>query len=234
VQETRLYDAERDETRPMRTKEEANDYRYFPDPDLLPVFVDEQWIAAVESELPELPDAKRQRFAAEYELPDYDASLLTAQRPLADFYEELVASTRASAKLAANWVIGELSAALNRANLEIGESRVTPRELGALLDKIEDGTISGKIAKEVFEAVWNGEGSVDQIIASRGLEQISDAASIGALVDEVIAANPSQVEQYRSGKTQVLGFFVGQIMKASRGKANPQLVNEMLRDKLGS
>ena len=234
VQETRLYDPDRDETRPMRTKEEANDYRYFPDPDLLPVLVDEHWIAEIEAELPELPDAKRERFADQYGLSAYDASLLTTQRALADYYEELAARTKAPAKLAANWVIGELGAALNRANLDIGDSRVTASGLAALLDKIQDGTISGKIAKEVFEALWAGEGSVAQIIADRGLEQISDTASIAALVDQVIAANAAQAEQYRSGKTQVFGYFVGQVMKASRGKANPQQVNEILREKLES
>ena len=181
-----------------------------------------------------MPDAKRERFADQYALSAYDASLLTTQRALADYYEELAARTKAPAKLAANWVIGELGAALNRANLDIGDSRVTASGLAALLDKIQDGTISGKIAKEVFEALWAGEGSVAQIIADRGLEQISDTASIAALVDQVIAANAAQAEQYRSGKTQVFGYFVGQVMKASRGKANPQQVNEILREKLES
>jgi aspartyl-tRNA(Asn)/glutamyl-tRNA(Gln) amidotransferase subunit B len=232
VQETRLYDPDRDETRPMRSKEEANDYRYFPDPDLLPVLVDEAWLAEIEAELPELPDARRERFAADYGLSDYDADLLTAQRPVADYYELVVGATKAAPKLAANWVIGELGAVLNRHHLEIGDSKIGPDELGVLLDKIEDGTISGKIAKEIFEALWGGEGSVEEIIAARGLEQITDAASITALVDEVIAANPEQVEQYRSGKTQVFGYFVGQVMKASRGKANPRQVNEILRSKL--
>jgi aspartyl-tRNA(Asn)/glutamyl-tRNA(Gln) amidotransferase subunit B len=232
VQETRLYDADRDETRSMRSKEEANDYRYFPDPDLLPVVVEEALIEQLRAELPELPDDKRDRFIRDHELPEYDASVLTVSRPLADFYERVVGSTRAKPKAAANWVIGDLMGALNREGLEIHESKVAPEALGALLDKIEDGTISGKIAKDVFEAVWNGEGGVAKIIEERGLEQISDSASIAALVDQVIAANPDQARQYRDGKTQVLGFLVGQVMKASQGKANPQQVNAMLREKL--
>jgi aspartyl-tRNA(Asn)/glutamyl-tRNA(Gln) amidotransferase subunit B len=232
VQETRLYDADRDETRPMRGKEEANDYRYFPDPDLLPVAVSESRIECLRAALPELPDEKRARFIAEYELNDYDADLLTAQRALADYYEELAKLTRAGRKSAANWVIGELTAALNRENLEIGDSRIPPATLAVLLDRIEDGTISGKTAKEVFDAVWKGEGDVDGIIEQRGLKQISDTSSIEAMVDEAIAANPAQVEQYRGGKTQVLGYFVGQVMKASKGTANPQQVNEILRRKL--
>jgi aspartyl-tRNA(Asn)/glutamyl-tRNA(Gln) amidotransferase subunit B len=232
VQETRLYDPDRDETRPMRGKEEANDYRYFPDPDLLPVVIDEATVAAIRAELPELPDARRRRFIEQYTLPAYDAGVLTASRPLADYFDALASATRASAKIAANWVMGEVTAALNREGLEIQDARMAPAALAALLDQIADGTISGKIAKEVFEAVWNGEGDVAGIIASRGLEQITDTASIAALVDEVIAAHPAQVEQYRAGRTQVIGFLVGQVMKASRGKANPQQVNELLRARL--
>ena len=232
VQETRLYDPDRDETRPMRSKEEANDYRYFPDPDLLPIVIDEDAIEAVRATLPELPDAKRERFGAQYGLPAYDAGVLTAQRALADYFEEVAAATRAAPKVAANWVIGELTAALNRDALEIGTSRVSPTALAALLDRIADDSISGKIAKEVFEALWNGEGTVAEIIDKRGLTQISDSASIDALVEQVIAANPTQVEQFRAGKQQVLGFLVGQVMKASKGKANPQQVNEALRKKL--
>ncbi|HEX7079513.1 MAG TPA: Asp-tRNA(Asn)/Glu-tRNA(Gln) amidotransferase subunit GatB [Gammaproteobacteria bacterium] len=233
VQETRLYDPERNETRAMRTKEEANDYRYFPDPDLLPLVIDDAMIDAVRAELPELPDAKRERFMSQYELPAYDAAILTGHRPLADYYEAVVAAGGARPKLAANWVLGELTAALNRAGLDIVDSRVPPESLAALLAKIEDGTISGKIAKGVFETLWEEGGSVADIIRSRGLEQITDRASIEAIVDQVIASNEAQVEQYRSGKTQVLGYLVGQVMKASRGKANPQQVNEILRDKLG-
>ncbi len=236
-QETRLYDPDRHETRPMRSKEEANDYRYFPDPDLLPVLVDDALVERVRAELPELPDAKRERFEREYALPAADAVQLTGALALADYYEAAVSATRAAPKAAANWVLGELSAALNRSGLAIEDSRVGPAALAALLDKIEDGTISGKIAKEVFEALWEAgaaEGdAVAEIIKGRGLEQITDAASIEQLVDEVVAANPAQVEQYRSGKTQVLGFLMGQVMKASRSKANPQQVNAILRKKLG-
>jgi aspartyl-tRNA(Asn)/glutamyl-tRNA(Gln) amidotransferase subunit B len=229
VQETRLYDADRDETRSMRSKEEANDYRYFPDPDLLPLAIDEKRIARVRAGLPELPQAKRARFVEQYDLPAYDADILVTSRAVADYYDSLVAVTNAKPKIAANWVIGELTGTLNRAGLEIEDSRVAPADLGALLDRIEDGTISGKQAKEVFEALWNGEGTVDQIIRERGLEQITDTASIDALVRQILDAHPEQVEQYRSGKTQVLGFFVGQAMKASQGKANPKQVNETLR-----
>jgi aspartyl-tRNA(Asn)/glutamyl-tRNA(Gln) amidotransferase subunit B len=232
-QETRLFDPDRGETRPMRSKEEANDYRYFPDPDLLPIVIDEPLIESICATLPELPDAKRERFAHDYGLSAYDAGVLTAQRALADYFEAVAQGTRAGAKVAANWVMGDLTAALNRAGLEIDDSLITAPALTALLDKLADGTVSGKLAKEVFEALWNGEGSVEEIIAKRGLVQISDAASIDALVAEVIAANPAQVEQYRSGKTQVLGFLVGQVMKASRGKANPQQVNDALRRRLG-
>ncbi len=217
----------------MRSKEEANDYRYFPDPDLLPVVVDERLIADVRASLPELPDAKRERFMRDYALPAYDAQVLTVERALADYFEAVAKRTKAAPKIAANGVMGELAGALNREGLEIGATRVSAAALAALLDKITAGTISGKIAKEVFEAVWRGEGSVDEIIEKRGLTQISDSSLIDKLVAEVIAANPAQVEQVRAGKQQVLGFLVGQVMKASRGKANPQQVNEALRKQLG-
>ena len=233
VQETRLYDPDRDETRPMRSKEEANDYRYFPDPDLLPIVIDDATVAAIRSTLPELPDQKRERFMADYRLSAYDAGVLTAQRALADYFETVAKRTKAAVKVAANWVQGELTAALHRDTLEIGQSKISAAALAVLLDKIADGTISGKIAKEVFEAVWAGEGTVAEIIDKRGLVQISDSASIDALVEEVIAANSAQVEQFRAGKQQVLGFLVGQVMKASKGKANPQQVNDALRKKLG-
>jgi aspartyl-tRNA(Asn)/glutamyl-tRNA(Gln) amidotransferase subunit B len=233
VQETRLYDSDRDETRPMRSKEEANDYRYFPDPDLLPVAISEDRIARVRETMPELPQAKRARFVEQYALPAYDAGILVSSRALADYYDALVAATSAKPKVAANWVIGELTGALNRADLEIDAAPVGPAELGALLDRIEDGTISGKIAKEVFDALWSGEGPVDAIIEKQGLKQITDSASIDAMVQKVLDANPDQVGQYHSGKTQVLGFLVGQVMKASQGKANPNQVNETLRRLLG-
>jgi aspartyl-tRNA(Asn)/glutamyl-tRNA(Gln) amidotransferase subunit B len=232
VQETRLYDADRNETRSMRGKEEANDYRYFPDPDLLPLVLDERLVARLRSELPELPGEKRRRFEREYRLSPYDAGLLSAQKALADYFEAVVETGAVSPKLAANWAIGELAAALNRSGLDIEQSRVAPAVLAALLEKIERGAISGSAAKQVFEALWNGEGDVDGIIAKRGLEQITDSAAIERVVDEAIAANPAQVEQYRAGKEQVLGFLVGQVMKASRGKANPQQVNALLKGKL--
>ena len=238
TQETRLYDPDREETRPMRSKEEANDYRYFPDPDLLPVEVHEELVARVRASLPELPDSKRERFMRDYALPAYDAQVLTVDRALADYYETVAKSTKATPKIAANWVMGELAGALNRDGIEIGAARVSAATLAALLDKIAAGTISGKIAKEVFEALWtdaqNGEGVVDAIIEKRGLTQISDAGLIEKIVADVIAANAAQVEQFRAGKQQVLGFLVGQVMKASRGKANPQQVNEALRKQLGS
>jgi len=233
AQETRLYDPDRNETRPMRSKEEANDYRYFPDPDLLPVSIDERLVAQVRASLPELPDAKRERFMRDYALPAYDAQVLTVERALADYFETVAKATKATPKIAANWVMGELTGALNRDSLEVSATRVSAPALASLLDKLAAGTISGKIAKEVFEAVWAGEGSVEEIIEKRGLVQISDSASIDKLVAEVIAANPTQAEQFRAGKQQVLGFLVGQVMKASRGKANPQQVNEALRKQLG-
>ena len=233
VQETRLYDASRNETRSMRSKEEANDYRYFPDPDLLPVVIEDALIEQLRADLPELPDAKRIRFVKEYGLSDYDAGVLTANLGTADYYEEAVRSTTvASPKLVANWVQGELAAALNQDGLDIAESKVAAAELGRLADRIEDGTLSGKLAKEVFEALWHGGGSVDDIIEQRGLKQISDSGAIEKLVDVALVQNPAQVEQFRGGNDKVIGFFVGQIMKASGGKANPQQVNDILRKKL--
>ena len=232
AQETRLYDADRDETRPMRTKEEANDYRYFPDPDLLPVVLDEAFIAEVHDELPELPAAKRARFLSDYGLRDDDVEILVSSRALADYFEAVAGTLKDDAKLAANWVVGELSGALNRDGIDIDASRVAPHALGELLLRIKDGTISGKLAKDVFEAMWAGEGSADEIIDSKGLQQITDTGAIEKIVDEVLAANAGQVQQYKDGNQKVLGFFVGQVMKASQGKANPQQVNELLRKKL--
>jgi len=231
VQETRLYDAERDETRSMRTKEEANDYRYFPDPDLLPLAIDEAFITAATLDLPELPDAKRARFRDGYRLSDYDANLLTADRTLADYFEA-VAQACGDAKLAANWINGELAAALNKAGKEIGDSPVSAEMLAGLIARIRDNTVSGKLAKQVFEAIWNGEGDANSIIEAKGLKQITDTGAIEQIVDGIIAGNPSQVEQYRSGKDKLFGFFVGQVMKATKGKANPQQVNDLLKDKL--
>jgi aspartyl-tRNA(Asn)/glutamyl-tRNA(Gln) amidotransferase subunit B len=234
VQETRLYDSEKDETRAMRSKEEANDYRYFPDPDLLPVELDEEFIEAVRQSLPELPDEKLERFVKEYKLKPADAEILTLGRAMADYFEELVAKTSAASQVAANWVIGDLSAALNKESVDIGNSKIDAMTLAGLLDRIADNTISGKIAKEVFEAMWSGEGSADDIIEARGLKQITDSAEIEGVVDAVIAANPGQVAEYRGGKDKVLGYFVGQVMKETGGKANPGQVNEILKKKLSN
>jgi len=232
AQETRLYDSDRDETRPMRSKEEANDYRYFPDPDLLPIELDDALIESIRAELPELPDAKRERFKKNYSLKDDDVVMLASSRALADYFESVAQATGGEPKLAANWIIGELSGALNKASLDIGDSKVSADALAGLLDRIADGTITGKIGKEVFAAMWLGEGTADAIIDSRGWKQISDSGEIETLVAQVIADNPQQVQQYRDGKTKVLGFLVGQVMKATQGKANPGQVHQVLRDKL--
>ena len=232
VQETRLYDADRDETRPMRTKEEANDYRYFPDPDLLPVVIDEAFLEDLRSKLPELPDQKAARFQQQYGLPAYDAQVLTASRELAAFYEDVAAAVPQDAKLAANWVMGDFSAALNKEGLEVAASRLGAAQLGGLLARIADNTISGKIAKEVFEVMWADGSDVDAVIEARGLKQITDAGAIGKVLDEIIAANPKQLADYRAGKDKLYGFFVGQAMKATGGKANPALLNELLKQKL--
>jgi aspartyl-tRNA(Asn)/glutamyl-tRNA(Gln) amidotransferase subunit B len=232
VQETRLYDATKDETRSMRSKEEANDYRYFPDPDLLPVELTEAYVAEVAAGMPELPDARRRRFHETHGLSEYDAGQLTASRELADYYEA-TATGCGDAKLAANWVMGDVSAALNRENREIGQSPVAAAALAGLLRRLKDGTVSGKIAKEVFAAMWAGEGEADAIIEARGLRQVTDTGAIAAIVDRVIAENPDEVAQLRGGKDKVMGFFVGKVMKASQGKANPAEVNRLLREKLG-
>jgi aspartyl-tRNA(Asn)/glutamyl-tRNA(Gln) amidotransferase subunit B len=235
TQETRLYDPNKDETRSMRSKEEANDYRYFPDPDLLPVIIEPTLLEEIRGELPELPQEKRERFESQFELSAYDASVLSAQREMADYFEQ-VQQTCGDAKLAANWVMGDLSSLLNRDDLDISESPITAEQLGAMIARIKDNTISGKIAKMVFEAMANGEGDADQIIENRGLKQVTDSGAIDAMLDEVLAANADQVEQYRASdenkRGKMFGFFVGQAMKASKGKANPQQVNELLRNKL--
>ncbi len=238
VQETRLYDPDKNETRSMRSKEEANDYRYFPCPDLLPIEITDEFLAAVKATLPELPTAKFERFVSEYDLSDYDAGVLTTSRATADYFET-VAKACGEPKLTANWVTGELSSHLNNDGLEITESPVNAEMLTGLIKRIADKTISGKIAKEVFQALWNGEGknandsaAADKVIESKGLKQITDTGAIEAMIDEIIANNAGQVEQYRSGKEKVFGFFVGQVMKASQGKANPAQVNEMLKKKL--
>ena len=236
VQETRLYDPDRDETRSMRGKEEANDYRYFPDPDLLPLVIEDSFIEQLRASLPELPQAAFARFVRDYGLPDYDAATLTAERATAGYYEALVAATggeaRLCAKLCANWVMGDLAAALNRAGLPISESPVPAEALAGLLGRVLDGTLSGKLAKEVFGAMWAGEGTADAIIAARGLVQLTDSSAIDTLIDGILAASPKQVEQYRAGQDKLFGFFVGQVMKASKGKANPQQVNERLLARL--
>ncbi|BAU56490.1 Asp-tRNA(Asn)/Glu-tRNA(Gln) amidotransferase subunit GatB [Halorhodospira halochloris] len=232
VQETRLFDVDKGVTRSMRTKEEANDYRYFPEPDLLPVEVSEQLVAEVRETLPELPDEKRNRFIEEHGLPAYDAGVLTATRELADFYESAVTESGGFAKRTANWVMSELLAYLNKDGLDLTESPVTPEMLGRLVARIEDETVSGRVAKDVFEAMWAGEGEPDEVIEAKGLKQVTDSSAIEEMVDEVIANNPKQLEQYRAGKDKLFGFFVGQVMKASGGKANPQQVNELLKNKL--
>ncbi|MCZ6722758.1 MAG: Asp-tRNA(Asn)/Glu-tRNA(Gln) amidotransferase subunit GatB [Gammaproteobacteria bacterium] len=230
--ETRLYDADKNETRSMRSKEEANDYRYFPDPDLLPVEITDDDIDRIRRSLPELPEQKCGRYIDSLGLSDYNAELLTGSREIAEYFEQALLQGPELAHHLANWIVGDLSGALNRSDLEIQDSPVTPEMLSGLLQRISDNTISGKIAKQVFEAMWRGEGSADEIIEARGLKQITDSGAIESLIDEVIAANPDQVEQFRAGKEKVLGFFVGQIMKQSKGKANPGQVNQRLRDKL--
>jgi len=232
VQETRLYDSAMDETRTMRSKEEANDYRYFPDPDLLPLVVEEALKEAVKAELPELPDAKRERFKSQYGQDQDTASALTISRELADYFEALVQESGCDAKLCSNWVMGELAGALNRNALEITASPIGHERLAGLLQRIADNTISGKIAKQVFEEMWQGSATADAIIAAKGLRQITDSGAIEKIIDQVIADNPGQVEQYLGGKDKLFGFFVGQVMKATQGKANPAEVNKMLKEKL--
>jgi aspartyl-tRNA(Asn)/glutamyl-tRNA(Gln) amidotransferase subunit B len=232
VQETRLYDSDKNETRSMRSKEEANDYRYFPDPDLLPVEIDEGYIEAVRSTLPELPEAKKLRLIERYGIKEEDADILTASRALADYFEEAAKATTASAQVTANWIIGELLAALNRDGLIVDASRISAPSLASLIDRIDDSTISGKIAKEVFDAMWSGDGTADEIIESRGLKQITDSSAIDEIVDAVIAANPGQAAEYRAGKEKLLGFFVGQVMQQTKGKANPAQVNEAIKRRL--
>ena len=232
VQETRLYDPAKDETRSLRAKEEANDYRYFPDPDLLPLVIDAVFVESVRADLPELPDAKKERFIRDFGLSPYDASVLTATHELAAYFEDTVRQLSGNSKLAANWVMGDVSAALNKASKDINASPVSAGMLAELLKRIEDNTISGKIAKEVFEAMWAGQGGADEIIEKRGLKQITDSSELEAIIDEVLASNPQQLAQYRAGKEKLFGFFVGQAMKTSKGKANPAQANEILKRKL--
>jgi len=232
VQETRLYDPDKGETRSMRSKEEANDYRYFPDPDLLPLELTEEFIAGIRASLPELPDAKAARFSSQYGLSAYDAGVLTASRELAAYYEEVASLVSGEPKLAANWVMGELAAALNKEGLEISGGKMPAARLAGLLKRISDKTISGKIAKEVFEAMWSEGAEADSVIESKGLRQITDTSAIERAIDEVMAKNPGQLAEYRSGKDKLFGFFVGQVMKATQGKANPAQLNELLKKKL--
>ncbi len=231
VQETRLYDADKDETRSMRSKEEANDYRYFPDPDLLPVVIDDEYIEQVRAELPELPDQKKQRYMDDLGLSAYDAGVITADKDLADYFEAVVSGC-GDPKLAANWVTGELAAKLKKEEVEISQSKVDADALAGLLNRINDNTVSGKIAKDVLESMWQDGSRADDVIESKGLKQITDSSAIEAMVDEVIANNPSQFEELKGGKDKLMGFFVGQVMKASKGKANPGQVNELMSKKL--
>jgi len=236
VQETRLYDSDRDETRSMRSKEDAHDYRYFPDPDLPPLLIEPEWVERVRSAMPELPSQKRERFEKELGLTAYDAAQLTMDRATSDYFEQVAgALPQDQAKLGANWILGELAAALNRDEREIADSPITPQRLAELIQRIIDGTISNKMAREVFAAMWEGEhdGSPDAIIEARGLKQISDSGAISAMIDEVLAANPAIVEEYRAGRQKAFNSLVGQVMKAAKGKANPQQVNQLLKEKLG-
>jgi len=235
-QETRLFDPDRGETRSMRSKEEAHDYRYFPDPDLLPVVLEQAFVDEIAASLPELPDKKAARFAGEFGLSAYDAGLLVADRETADFYEQVVdaGGAKRDPKIAANWMTGDFFRRLNADDLAIADSPVSADQLGGMLDLIADGTISGKIAKDVFDAMWESGKDAADIVEEKGLKQISDSGEISAIVDQIIADNPEQSEQYRSGNTKVAGWFTGQVMKATQGKANPQMVNQLLQEKLGS
>ena len=231
VQETRLYDSNSNVTRSMRSKEFANDYRYFPEPDLLPVVIEQAFINKIKDSMPELPQEKKERFIEEYDLTEYESGILSSDKDLANFFEELVKTTN-KPKISGNWVIGELSAFLNKGNLNIQDSKVDAKNLGNLILRIEDKTISNKMAKEIFEEMWNSSKTPDEIISSKGLQQVTDEKEILALIDKSIEENPKQVEQFKSGKDKLLGFFVGQVMKSSQGKANPQQVNELIKKRL--
>ena len=231
IQETRLYDSQQNTTRPMRSKEFANDYRYFPEPDLLPIKLEKDFIDEVISTMPEMPEQKRERFISEYNLSSYDADLLALDKDLADFFEE-VSKVSGSPKLSANWIMGDLSAQLNNENLNIQDSKISSKKLGELIIRINDGTISGKIAKDVFEKIWISGGEVDETIQKEGLEQLTNFDEIESMIDKVIQSNPEQHSQYKAGKDRLFGFFVGQVMKASEGKANPKQVNDILKEKL--
>ena len=232
VQATVLFDPDSGETRMMRSKEDAHDYRYFPDPDLLPVVISEDWISRVQAEMPELPEARRQRFIAKLGLSAYDANLLTASQSIAAYFEAVVSALGNDAKLAANWINGELSATLNRDDLDITDSRISAAQLAGLLKRIQDGTLSGKLAKQVFEAMWAGEGEADAVIEVRGLKQMSDSGELEKIIDEVMAANAQSVAEFRAGKEKAFNALIGQVMRATKGKANPQQVNDLLKAKL--
>ncbi|MCK5872659.1 MAG: Asp-tRNA(Asn)/Glu-tRNA(Gln) amidotransferase GatCAB subunit B, partial [Methylococcales bacterium] len=229
VQETRLYDSVKNETRSMRSKEEANDYRYFPDPDLLPVMISDELKASIQADLPELPTAKKIRFQKQYGLETETAGNLTSSRSMADFYETVVKESACEIKLCTNWIIGDLAGALNKAGLDINNSPVNASYFSGLLKRIGDQTISGKIAKQVFDVMWKSAKTADEIIEEQGLKQITDTGAIEAIIEQIIADNPTQVAQYLSGKQKVFGFFVGQVMKQTQGKANPSEVNKMLK-----
>ena len=233
VQETRLYDADQDETRSMRSKEEANDYRYFPDPDLLPVEIDDELIASITASMPELPDVKKQRYIDELGLAEADANSLITDKTTADYFEAVLAGASGTdPKLTANWILGELFARLNKDSLILENSPVDASAFAGLMQRLDDKTLSGKLGKQVLDAMWAGEGSADDVIEAKGLKQITDTGEIEKLIDEVIAANPSQVAEYRGGKDKLIGFFVGNVMKASGGKANPAQLNQLLKEKL--
>ena len=231
VQETRLYDSDKNETRSMRSKEEANDYRYFPDPDLLPVLIDDELLVQIKNSLPELPTEKKIRFIDDFGLSEYDAENLTVQKDIADYFESMIAKG-ADVKLSANWVMGDLAASLNKNQIEIQDSPISAIELYELITKISDNTISGKIAKDVFKFMWEGKGSVEEIIENQGLKQMTDIKALEGIIDEVVNNNTIQVQQFKDGNSKLLGFFVGQVMKATNGKANPKQVNKILNDKL--
>jgi aspartyl-tRNA(Asn)/glutamyl-tRNA(Gln) amidotransferase subunit B len=231
-QATVLFDPDRGQTGAMRSKEDAQDYRYFPDPDLLPLEVSEAWLEQVRRELPELPEAMRERFMRDLGLPAYDAGVLTSTRELASYFESVAGGVPGQPKLAANWVMGELSGRLNREGLEIGASPIASDALAGLLRRVADGTVSGKLAKDVFDAMWRGEGTADQVIEARGLKQISDTGALEQIVQRIIEANPAQAAEYRAGKEKAFNFFVGQAMKATKGQANPAQLTELLRKRL--
>lgn len=231
IQETRLFDADTGLTRSMRGKEEAHDYRYFPDPDLVPLVISEDWVEQARGTLPELPEAKRKRYLEEYELPEYDAGVLAAERAVAEYFEALVAR-HAQPKVCSNWVMGEVLRALKEKEIGIDQCPISPELLAGLLERIADNTISNKIAKKVFETMWESGDSADKIIDKQGLKQVTDSGAIESLVDEVIAANPEQFAELKGGKEKLVGFFVGQVMQKSRGQANPGMVNQLLKKKI--